>query len=216
VTDRLVRTATPEKEDFFGKYEQSGKIGRFLVERYFSAVNALVERATREAHVLRALEIGCGPGYSTQRIRRMLPTEVGLEASEYVPALVAVARENNLTVPVEQEDIYELRREVDAYDVVFLLEVLEHLDYPGVALTEVKRILKPGGLLILGVPREPIWRALNMARGKYWRRLGNTPGHINHWSNRSIRCYLREQIGEVIETKAPLPWTLLLSRSVKA
>lgn len=207
-----MRRATPEQEDFFGKYEETGRIGRLLVDRYFAAVEALVDRAIREARLARALEIGCGPGYSTQRIRRMLPAEVRLEASEYVAALVSVARANNPTVPIEQEDVYELQREAAAYDVVFLLEVLEHLDYPDLALEEIKRVLKPSGLLVLGVPREPIWRALNMARGKYWRRLGNTPGHLNHWSSRSIRAYVRARGGKVLETRAPLPWTLLLAR----
>ncbi len=40
--------------------------------------------------------------------------------------------------------------------------------------------------LLVSVPREPLWRALNMARGAYWRELGNTPGHLNHWSRRSF------------------------------
>jgi SAM-dependent methyltransferase len=212
VTERPPRTATPESEDFFGKYEASGRVGRLLVDGYFAAVNDLVQRATSEADVQRALEIGCGPGYSTQRIRRMLSAEIRLEASEYVAALVPVARANNPTVPVEQEDAYELKREDAAYDLVFLLEVLEHLDYPDMALDEITRVLRPGGLLLLGVPREPIWRLMNMARGSYWRRLGNTPGHLNHWSARSIRKYVGERFGELIDTRAPLPWTLVLSR----
>jgi hypothetical protein len=43
--------------------------------------------------------------------------------------------------------------------------------------------------LLVSVPREPLWRMLNMARGAYWPALGNTPGHLNHWSRRSfVRC----------------------------
>ena len=211
----VVRKATPEEEDFFGKYEESGTIGRLLVDRYFAAVGALVERAGRETSVRRALEVGCGPGYSTQRIGGMLPTGVELEASEYVAALLPFARANNPGVPVEQEDVYSLRRGNDSYDLVLVLEVLEHLDEPDLALAEIGRILRPGGLLVVGVPREPVWRILNMARGRYWGTLGNTPGHLNHWSARSIRGYLRGQIGEIVETRAPLPWTLLLVRAAR-
>ena len=36
------------------------------------------------------------------------------------------------------------------------------------------------------MPREPLWRGLNMARGAYLKDLGNTPGHVNHWSKRSF------------------------------
>jgi SAM-dependent methyltransferase len=214
VSEELPRTAKPETEDFFGKYESSGRIGRALVERYFAVVDALVARALRETHVTRALEVGCGPGFSTQRLSTIVQG-VELEASEYVSALVETARTNNPGVKIEQEDIYHLRRADDTYGIVFLLEVLEHLDYPDRGLTEIKRVLKPGGLLILGVPREPIWRLLNIARGSYWRALGNTPGHLNHWSTRAIRRDIRRQIGDVIEIRKPLPWTLLLARVAK-
>jgi SAM-dependent methyltransferase len=213
VTGRPVITATPENEDFFGKYEASGRIGTALVNRYFKAVAELVERVFQEAAVHRALEIGCGPGYSTQRIRAMLPGHVELEASEYVAALAAFARTVNPGIRIEREDVYELQRPDDSYDLVFLLEVLEHLDYPDLGLAEVGRILRPGGLLVLGVPREPVWRVLNMARGKYWGALGNTPGHLNHWSSRSIKRYVGRQVAEVVETRTPLPWTLLLARA---
>jgi SAM-dependent methyltransferase len=208
----LPRTAKPENEDFAGKYERSGRIGRVLVERYFGATRELVEHALGETRVSRALEIGCGHGYSTQRLRKMLPAEVVLEASEYVPALVEIARAINPSVRVEREDVYDLHRADGSYELVFLLEVLEHLDYPDNALAEVARVLAPGGMLILGVPREPIWRLLNMARGSYLRRLGNTPGHLNHWSVRSIRDYVRARVGDVVETQTPLPWTLVLAR----
>jgi SAM-dependent methyltransferase len=212
-TGRGPRRATPEREDFFGKYEHPGTIGRRLVQGYFDAVHALIGRAIDERSVRRAVEIGCGPGFSTQRISAMLPPEVELEASEYVPTLVQAARVNNPGLRVEQEDIYGLNRETASYDLVFLLEVLEHLDDPDLALAEVRRILMPRGLLIVGVPREPIWRILNLARGAYWRRLGNTPGHLNHWSAAGFARYLGACVGEVLEVRNPLPWTLLLVRT---
>ena len=45
----------------------------------------------------------------------------------------------------------------------------------------------PAAHLLVSVPREPLWRALNVARGAYLRELGNTPGHVNHWSKRGVR-----------------------------
>jgi hypothetical protein len=50
-----------------------------------------------------------------------------------------------------------------------------------------------------------------MARGAYLRDLGNTPGHLNHWSKRSFVSLL-ERHGEVVEARAPFPWTMLLVR----
>jgi hypothetical protein len=67
------------------------------------------------------------------------------------------------------------------------------------------------GHLLVSVPREPLWRGLNLARGAYLRELGNTPGHLNHWSRRAF-AQLLEGYGEVIETSSPFPWTMLLVR----
>jgi len=64
--------------------------------------------------------------------------------------------------------------------------------------------------MILGVPREPIWRALNMSRGKYLKDFGNTPGHLNHWSSTKLARYLEKHFGVVESMKTPLPWTIVL------
>ena len=58
---------------------------------------------------------------------------------------------------------------------------------------------------------EVLWRLLNAARGAYWSELGNTPGHLNHWSKRSFHRLLSRH-GEVIEVRSPFPWTMLLVR----
>jgi len=62
------------------------------------------------------------------------------------------------------------------------------------------------------VPREPIWRALNLARGKYVRDLGNTPGHLGHWSRRGFLELLGGRL-EVVAVRTPLPWTMALCRA---
>ncbi len=43
------------------------------------------------------------------------------------------------------------------------------------------------------------------------RELGNTPGHLNHWSRRSFADLLGRH-GEVVELRSPLPWTMALVR----
>ncbi len=67
----------------------------------------------------------------------------------------------------------------------------------------------PRHYLLVSVPREPLWRALNVARGAYIRDLGNTPGHLNHWSRRSFEALLG-RYGEVVQARSPFPWTMLL------
>jgi hypothetical protein len=50
-----------------------------------------------------------------------------------------------------------------------------------------------------------------VARGAYVRDLGNTPGHVNHWSKRSFVETVSRH-GQVIEVRSPFPWTMLLVR----
>jgi 2-polyprenyl-3-methyl-5-hydroxy-6-metoxy-1,4-benzoquinol methylase len=207
--------ATPEIEDFGHKYteEGQGKVGKLLIDGYFRAVDDLVKSTgVLDLKKPTSIEIGCGEGHSTQRLRALLPGHVHLQASEYVDNLVPLAQAKNPQVPVRQESIYQTRHKDNTFDMIFLLEVLEHLDYPDNALEELQRIIKPGGYLILGVPREPLWCLLNMARGKYLTHFGNTPGHLNHWSTITVRRYIEQWFGDVKYTKTPLPWTLVAAQ----
>ncbi len=217
MTDKTELRATPEKEDFLHKYteEGQGRIGGILIDGYFKGVKELLGYTGLGGNSLnniKALEIGCGGGFSTQRIARLLPKNIELQASEYVAEQIPIAKELNPNVSIIEESIYELRRKDKEFDLVFLLEVLEHLDYPEKGLEEIHRVLKKDGYLIIGVPREPIWRILNMMRGKFIKGFGNTPGHINHWSTRSFTKFLSNKFGLVEKIKTPLPWTILLVR----
>ena len=143
---------------------------------------------------------------------KFVPAGWRFEASEFLERQVEVARLNNPGLKVRQESIYELTHSDETFDLVFLLEVLEHLDSPDAGLVEVLRILRPGGYLIAGVPREPLWRVLNMMRGKYLRALGNTPGHLNHWSSRGFRRYLTRSFGTIVTSRLPVPWVIVLAQ----
>ena len=95
------------------------------------------------------------------------------------------------------------------FDLASAIEVLEHVPDPAHTLAEMVRCASRH--LLVSVPREPLWRGLNMARGAYLRELGNTPGHLNHWSRRSfVRLLARH--GTVAEVRSPFPWTMLLVR----
>jgi ubiquinone/menaquinone biosynthesis C-methylase UbiE len=96
-----------------------------------------------------------------------------------------------------------------SFDLAAAIEVLEHVPDPERTLAEMARVA--GRHLLVSVPREPLWRALNVARGAYLRELGNTPGHVNHWSKRSFIDAVRRH-GEVVEARSPFPWTMLLVR----
>jgi 2-polyprenyl-3-methyl-5-hydroxy-6-metoxy-1,4-benzoquinol methylase len=97
----------------------------------------------------------------------------------------------------------------DEFDLVAATEVLEHVLEPERALSEMARVARRH--LIVSVPREPLWRALNVARGAYVGQFGNTPGHLNHWSRHGF-VGLLAGYGHVVEARSPFPWTMLLVR----
>ncbi|MGH6886402.1 MAG: class I SAM-dependent methyltransferase, partial [Geminicoccales bacterium] len=107
-------------------------------------------------------------------------------------------------------DLYRLDPDRDAAELIVCCEVLEHLPDAARALDVLAQLARPH--LIASVPKEPLWRILNVARGKYWSDLGNTPGHLQHWSGRAFTKLLRERF-EVVEVRNPLPWTMALCRS---
>lgn len=197
--------ATPEAENFTGKYENTSFIAQCLVDNYFKAVTRLVA-ATK--HVESAHEIGVGEGLSTQRLKWLVN---GLSGSEFVAKMVPIAQQNNPDLKIFQESVYDLQYGDKQVDLVFLLEVLEHLDYPELALEEIGRITKR--YLILGVPNEPLWRILNMMRFKYLKDWGNTPGHLNHWSKTALIQLIEQKFGKVIAVESPTPWTIILAEN---
>jgi hypothetical protein len=77
------------------------------------------------------------------------------------------------------------------------------------ALSILASVARP--YLLVSVPREPIWRMLNLLRGAYISQAGNTPGHVQHWSTRAFVRFLREKF-EIIKVQKPLPWTMVLCR----
>lgn len=198
----------PAAEDFIGKYAEANAIHGRLLDGYFAAVRDFI-RLIPPTELRIALEVGCGAGYSTERLRGILAPEVQLEASEFLDWQVKVAQQRLPTVSVVQEDVYHLRRADKSLDLIFLLEVLEHLENYQAALQELRRVAK---YIIVGVPHEPWWRILNMARGKYIGSFGNTPGHLNHWSRRGLVNLVKQSGFSVLGVRSPLPWTIVLGQ----
>ena len=164
-----MRTHTQHRYESQGKYTRTNIITRRLIACFFDAVRELTDMTGASS----ALEVGCGEGFSTRRLRAILPPDVPFEASDVEGRAVAAAAAANPGVPVTCESIYDLQRESASFDLVFVLEVLEHLDDPQRAMDEVLRV---AALIILSVPREPLWRLMNLARLIY-QAAGNTPSH---------------------------------------
>ncbi len=188
----------------FDKYGSGNPVVRRLMSRFESDLDALVRRASPES----VLDVGCGEGVLTVRWAEMLAPRrvVGLDLPD--PKLEAewsTRRRANLEFRSGHAE--ELPFAAGEHDLVAAIETLEHVAAPEQVLAEMARVARR--YLVVSVPREPLWRALNVARGAYLQELGNTPGHLNHWSKRGVRRLLTQH-GEVLELRSPLPWTMAL------
>ena len=193
-----------EAKTFQSKYARQNVITRRLVGGFFDALGQAVASVDG---VRSALEVGCGEGVSTEKIKKMLPPGTLLHGSDINRQRLAAARERNPDVPIVEESIYNLSRPDRSYDLVFTLEVLEHLDDPERALSEICRVSRRW--VICSVPREPVWRVLNLMRLRYVGGLGNTPGHVNHWSKGAFTDFVNRKL-EVRKRLSPFPWTMIV------
>ena len=188
-------------QEFIGKYEETNPISKYLVDGFYGALESLIP-----SDVATVLEAGCGAGYSADRIVPMLKNAT-YEGSDIGEELISIAQEKHPNIPFSIESIYDLQREDNSFDLTLALETLEHLDDPLKALQELKRVSRK--YVIISTPREPLWHALNMARLKYVGSLGNTPGHINHWSKRGFQKFASQE-AKVIDVRSPIPWNMIL------
>lgn len=191
----------------YPKYQTRNPVARWLVAGFLDSFRAL-SRRTEAGEVL---EVGCGEGHLSAILARDGRRVRGVDIS---PSVIEQARSNPDNrahgARFEVASVYDLSPDTDGAELVVCCEVLEHLEDPDAALAVLARLARPH--LLVSVPREPIWRVLNMARGRYLADLGNTPGHLQHWSQRRFLALLDRHV-EVVALRTPLPWTMALCRA---
>ncbi len=190
----------------YDKYGSTNPVVRRLMAGFERTLDELFEQADPRS----LLDVGCGEGVLTHRWAQRLGDRrvVGIDLDD--PALHAHWSRHaapNLSYRVMKAE--NLPFADGEFDVATAIEVLEHVPDPEHTVAEMARVAS--GHLLVSVPREPLWRALNMARGAYLKQLGNTPGHLNHWSKRSFVSLLSRH-GDVVQARSPFPWTMLLVR----
>lgn len=191
----------------YDKYGSSNPIVRWMMQGFGAAMTELVD----EIKPTSIHEVGCGEGYWTLK---WLEQGIVARGSDFSRTVIELAQANALSQKLAVTtfkvcSIYNLKPETDAAHLVVCCEVLEHLDRPEDALQVLQAVARP--YLIISVPREPLWSALNMARGKYWTDWGNTPGHLQRWSQHQFLTLVSRYF-EVLEVRSPIPWMMLLCR----
>ncbi|MEA2427311.1 MAG: hypothetical protein QOF37_939 [Thermoleophilaceae bacterium] len=190
----------------FDKYGSQNPVVKRLMAGFEQSLDELFTTAAPRS----ILDVGCGEGVLTSQWAERLGDGriVGIDLED--PKLRAEwetrARPN---LEYRAEEATSLSFADDEFDMATAIEVLEHVPQPERTVAEMARVAHRW--LLVSVPREPVWRMTNMARGAYLKDLGNTPGHVNHWSKRSFVALL-SRYGKVEHVRSPFPWTMLLVR----
>ena len=143
-------------------YEQMAKLDGshwwFTARRRI--LDGLIERVVRPPVNARILELGAGTGHNLAMLSRF----GAVEASELDPIARKLASER-LGREVEEAALPDLSMfPTDSYDLIALLDVLEHVPDDRASLAAIMTRLKPGGALLLTVPANPwMWSAHDVA-----------------------------------------------------
>jgi 2-polyprenyl-3-methyl-5-hydroxy-6-metoxy-1,4-benzoquinol methylase len=203
----MTACANQPEGNYYNKYESRNPVARRLMDNFLRAFDEI----TSSVDIRTAYEVGCGEGNLSLRLARR---GVVVRASDVSARLIQDANERaareQLPAQFECRSIYDLSTEKERAELAVCCEVLEHLEHTEAAIDVLARIATP--YLIVSVPREPLWRILNLARGAYVKNLGNTPGHVQHWSAAAFLRLLKTRF-DVIGIRTPLPWTMALCKA---
>lgn len=197
----MTETAVPTGNTY-DKYGSTNPLERRMMQGFLTALDDLLS----DCRPLRVLEIGVGEGEVMARVVERFPdaSVAGLDLPDAELAEGWRAR----GLPCLFGDATRLPFADGTFDLVLAIEVLEHVPDPDRALQELARVSTRW--LVASVPFEPVWRAGNLARRRYVRQLGNTPGHVNHWTRWGFRRFVTRRF-DVVRVRSPLPWTMVLA-----
>jgi 2-polyprenyl-3-methyl-5-hydroxy-6-metoxy-1,4-benzoquinol methylase len=189
------------------KYAAGNPVTRRLLDRFLREL----DRQLRQLAPATILDVGCGEGIVSERFARLLPQTRILGIDADTATLQDEWQRRRLdNLSFETGSAYELQLEDNSFELVCAVEVLEHLERPRDALAEMARVSSRA--LLVSVPREPHWRISHFLAGRDVAQLGNTPGHINHWSKAGFGRLVADY-GDVTELRSPFPWTVAVAKT---
>lgn len=192
----------------YDKYGSRNPIVRWMMRGFERDLSDLVSKARPSA----IHEVGCGEGYW---VRQWEQAGIPSRGTDFSAEVIGMAKEHARLEGAPDDvyavrNLYDLATGPDSEDLIVCCEVMEHLDDPERGMRALAGVVE--NHLIISVPNEPLWRVLNMARGKYLSDLGNTPGHLQHWSAGSLIDLVSRHF-EILEVRKPLPWLMVLARA---
>jgi 2-polyprenyl-3-methyl-5-hydroxy-6-metoxy-1,4-benzoquinol methylase len=142
-----------------------------------------------DEHDRHIVDMGCGEGITLERAAGMFPLSnvIGID---YMQENVDICLEHGLSA--YQGSVYDIDLEDNSVDAVLLLEVIEHLEYHKEAIGQIRRILRPGGKLIVVFPNDRSFKLARILTFKFKEAVFD-PGHVRRWKYKELKRVLEGQ-----------------------
>ena len=195
---------TPESQaEFYRQTVSAAQIAEY--DRILADLSALLPAAGR------LLDLGCAAGYFMQRAERAGFEAHGTDLATWVEGIAA-----ERGVPNVRCGRLEAAAFADGwFDVVHSSQVFEHLPRPVDELKEIRRVLRPGGILYINVPN---YRCLSIVLGRDDFELNTPPEHVAYYTPRTLATLLSRAGFDVVRTASygGLKWENLLGRPIRS
>lgn len=194
--------------NYFDKYNSKNPVYRALMNGFFKDLKLLISKINTKNEI-KLLEAGCGEGHLASILLNDFEN-VNYTGFDIDKEMIQQAKDLMPSAQFHVGSIYNLNAyKQENFDLCLVSEVLEHLNEPQKALCTLNEL--SADYFLFSVPREPVWRILNIIRLKYIKDLGNTPGHFQHWSKKHFIQTIKSHF-DIMEIKSPFPWTMILAK----
>jgi len=177
------------------------------VDYYYKPLTARIYRARlrlarcllEETDYESVLEVGYGSGIFLPELARHSRRLAGIDVHGESDRVGEMLCRLGISADLREASLFEIPFADSEFDALVCLSVLEHLIELAPAMTEFRRVLRPGGIAVLGFPvRNPITDA-------FFRAVGYDPREIHPSSHRDIMAAARSHVGFAVERESRVP-----------
>jgi len=169
-----------EFDDSQGTLPKAGsEDSRFRRSKKF--LDRIVNLLGRPPGEIRLLDVGCSSGAFLNSAIKL-----GFRAEGVEPAPKAAATAQAAGLKVRQGLLHEAGYADEQFDAITLFEVIEHLQQPQELLRECRRILRPGGILLIGTGNAGSWSMSAMGARWEYLHIEKHGGHVSFFNPGSI------------------------------
>jgi ubiquinone/menaquinone biosynthesis C-methylase UbiE len=158
------------QEIIFDKYKKKGadyhykqvnkldfrNFNSYVFARYYKQINILEKLINKknqeENQSIRILDVGCGDGVLINLMKKEIKTNIEYFGNDLSEDALNIAKEKNPQANFFKEIAYKFQFSDNFFDFIVSSDVIEHVKEPKRMLKEIKRVLKPGGIAVLGTP----------------------------------------------------------------